>query len=84
MVVTAIFLRLFTIGYKIDGKKPIVGFRKTVIDWAYWYVTKSIALGSGANVKLIESDCDYSEFLGKDYKKTQVLPKKTSTIVSNH
>lgn len=39
---------------------------------------------TGARVKLIESDCDYSEFLGKDYKKTQKLPAKASTLVANH
>jgi len=29
-------------------------------------------------------DYDYSEYLGKDYLKTQKLPKKASTIVANH
>jgi 1-acyl-sn-glycerol-3-phosphate acyltransferase len=39
---------------------------------------------SGYWAKVIESDVDYSEYLGPDYKKKQVLPKKTSMIVANH
>ena len=29
-------------------------------------------------------DVDYSEYLGKDYKKTMKKPKRVSTIISNH
>jgi len=59
MACTAIFLRLFTIGYKF-GEKPITGFRKVVIDFAYWQTTTSVAILTGARIKLIDSDCDYS------------------------
>ena len=31
-----------------------------------------------------ETQVDYSEYLGKDYKKTQKLPKNVSMIVCNH
>jgi 1-acyl-sn-glycerol-3-phosphate acyltransferase len=29
-------------------------------------------------------DFDYTPFLGPDYKETQIIPKKVSTIISNH
>lgn len=35
-------------------------------------------------MKYHKVDTDYSNYLGKDYKKTQQLPPKTSTIVTNH
>jgi len=74
MAGTAIFLRVFMIGYKFEDDKPIIGFRRKVIDFAYWQCTISLCFLTGSRIKLIDSDCDYSEFLGKDYKKTQKLP----------
>ena len=39
---------------------------------------------SGFPVRVIESDVDYTKYLGKDYKTTQKLPTKVATIVANH
>jgi 1-acyl-sn-glycerol-3-phosphate acyltransferase len=39
-------------------------------------------IGMHSSRKTIEYD--YSEYLGKDYLKTQKLPKRVSTIISNH
>lgn len=46
---------------------------KVIISLSLMRVTKNVI-----------KDCDYSEYLGKDYLKTQKLPKKASTIVANH
>lgn len=29
-------------------------------------------------------DFDYSEYLGKDYKQTQIIPKYVPSFISNH
>lgn len=83
MVVTAIFLNVVMIGYK-KTDEPMKGWRKVVIDYAYIPTCTICTFAGGAKPKLFQSDCDYSKFLGKDYKKTQVLPLKTSTLVVNH
>lgn len=43
-----------------------------------------VRLGIGMKVKRVTILVDYSEYLGPDYKKNQVVPKHISTYVSNH
>lgn len=82
-IVTAIFLMVVSIGFKF-GDKPITGWRKFLIDTAYKICCTTVPLVCFARAKLIDSDFDYSEYLGSDYLKTQTLPKKASTIIANH
>ena len=83
MSITAIFLKLINIGY-VFGEKPLEGWRKIIITIAYKICCGLTLLTAGATWKLIDCDFDYSEFLGKDYKKTQKLPEKASMYPSNH
>lgn len=84
MVVVAVILEAFVRITRTDVRKlePITGWRSTIIKLIYKINLPPIL--SGYRIRVIESDFDYSYYLGKDYKKTQVLPKKASTIVSNH
>lgn len=79
-----VWLKVVMIGHKW-GKNPLTGFRL----WANWFgymcCTGTIVTASFVRMKKHNVvHCDYSEYLGPDYLKTQQLPKKASTIVSNH
>jgi len=67
-----------------DYRKPLTGLRGWLKHQLYWFFMKNIIFWAFMNVKYEYVDSDYSDYLGKDYKKTQVLPEKSSTIVSNH
>lgn len=84
MAVVAMILEFFVRVSRTDIKKlePITGWRATVIKLIYKLNLPPIL--SGYRIRVINSDFDYSYYLGKDYKRNQQLPKKTSTIVSNH
>ncbi len=84
MAVVALILEFFVRVSRTDVKKlePITGWRATVIKLIYKINLPPIL--SGYRIRVINSDFDYSYYLGKDYKRNQQLPKKASTIVSNH
>jgi hypothetical protein len=67
------------------GDKPLLGWRKRAIDFAFMGCSFLCQRLNGvSSSKMVDVDVDYSKFLGKDYMKTQKLPTKASTIVSNH
>jgi hypothetical protein len=83
LVVLVGWLRISMMGHKW-GTEPLSGWRLKANYYGYMVSTWLIVSSSFMTMKLHHVDFDYSEHLGKDYLKTQVLPKKVSTIVSNH
>lgn len=69
MTLLVVFLRISMIGFKV-GEKPITGWRAVTIKSAYKLCSWSVQTACGGSYELIDDDFDYSEYLGKDYKKT--------------
>jgi 1-acyl-sn-glycerol-3-phosphate acyltransferase len=67
-----------------DRSKPVAGLRGWVNKtYCQLLIGLSIRIcGMSFETKFV--DFDYSKYLGPDYLKTQKLPAKASTIVSNH
>ena len=76
---TAIGSNIILFGY---NERPIVGWRKFMIDVYYKSMHYAIAV-THLMVMFKEDldDYDYSEWLGPNYKETQELPQKVSTII---
>lgn len=72
------------IGHSFDNDAPVAGFRKTMISLIYRigvYFFLTICMAMKVERKLV--DYDYSQYLGKDYKKDK-QPPYISTLISNH
>lgn len=83
-LVLIVVLQWFVLlGYN-RGKQPITGWRKPAVLWINQSLTWLICTACGMKIKVNNCDYDYSEYLGKDYLKTQKLPAKASTLVVNH
>ena len=69
-----------------DRSKPITGMRDRILWYGQWFWAQTIlSLIVWLRTKHVRhDDYDYSYYLGPDYKKTQKLPKKVSTLVMNH
>ena len=82
---TVTIYRIVCVGHNFDNDEPLTGTRKTMILWLYKRIS-NILLRIGLAIKVDRKilDVDYSEYLGKDYKKTQQIPEHVSTYVSNH
>ncbi len=83
LVLLVFFLRIISIGHRY-GQEPLVGLRLWLNKTGYMICVWTIITTSFMSMKINHVDFDYSQYLGKDYLKTQKLPKKCSTIVSNH
>lgn len=64
--------------------QPHTGVRAKLNSGLYWFWMGLIIKTSFMRVETKYIDFDYSEYLGADYKQTQQLPPKASTIVANH
>ena len=78
LATAALWSKLLRIGH--DESKPLDPCRLTLMKGLYWFVCRSIIFLLW--IELIYEDdpkktteIDYSYYLGKDYKKKQVLPK---------
>lgn len=60
------------------------GCRKTFVYGIYTLTAKTVCFLAGMSVTLKKVEMDYSEYLGKDYLKTQKKVKMAPTLVSNH
>jgi len=66
----SVFILIVSIGFKV-GEKPLLGWRKRAIDFAYMSCCgTTLKLTGASSCKMIDADFDYSKFLGKDYLKT--------------
>ena len=72
------------IGADVYSGKPPSGFRKTILGYAIRGTSRIFIFCSSYRMNVIECDTDYSLYLGKDYRKTQKVPAKPSTIIENH
>ena len=80
--VCGFFMKFVLLGH--DFKKPITGLRRTLKEFFYWFFMNVLMCAAFMPVYTKHEDFDYSEYLGKDYKKTQKLPKLAPTVISNH
>lgn len=83
LIICYIFTRFFTICHDLR-RSPLIGWRQKGLMYSYqfcsWALMQSLSMRSGRR----KVDFDYSEYLGTDYKKTTVYPKRVSTLVCNH
>lgn len=79
-----ILTKIICAGANIESGRPITGCRCKAIRYLYLVQARIEMLAFGYRFKTRKLDFDYSEYLGPDYKETMKLPKKISTIVSNH
>jgi hypothetical protein len=85
MLALAIYLQILVSFFGIEyGSKPITGWKLKAIHFGYFLSTTLAQAMSGYYTVKSFSDFDYSEYLGKDYKETQRLPKKASMVIANH
>lgn len=75
---------LKVISYGQDKTKPFTGVREVINRNFYQFMMSVIVFFSFMKVTFKHHNVDYSEYLGTNYKSTQKLPAKTSTIVVNH
>ena len=74
-----LFSKVILAGYK---ERPIIGWRKWVVDVHSKYLNHLMHLCVNAWIVRIDlDDFDYSPWLGKGYKESQELPKKTATYI---
>jgi 1-acyl-sn-glycerol-3-phosphate acyltransferase len=78
-----VFTLIITLGSNIENQ-PIRGCRKRIINCLYWTQAKLEGIFYFYRTSYKKVDFDYSYYLGEDYKKTQQLPARISTFVSNH
>lgn len=66
-----------------DDEKPLTGIRKWLIQTYFAYCCRFIMFISLVHLeyKWVD-DYNYEKYLGPDYKKTQELPAKVSTVVA--
>ena len=57
-----------------DETKPLMGWRWCLIRPYFWWCSNAIVWLNFIKVKTIHVDCDYSEWLGPDYR-SQPMPK---------
>jgi hypothetical protein len=81
---SAVFSWVLRLGH--DESKPLTGCRFVLMKAYYWFVCRSIIFILPGGIVYEEDPLktdkyDYSYYLGKDYLKTQNLPKKVSTLV---
>ena len=79
-----LFIKAVAQGIKFNKDSPIKGWRGSVLKYSYKFSGTLLHLNCGMSVQSEHVDVDYSEYLGPDYKTTNVLPLKISTVVSNH
>ena len=77
-----LLLQPVMIGY--DPKVPLTGIREWLRQKIFKTCIGMIPLMAFMSLDYQFVEEDYSYYLGKDYKKTQQLPKKASTVVANH
>jgi fucose permease len=70
LVVMAILQWFVLLGHKM-GKEPITGWRQQAIIFINRYFVLINQYACFINIKVNYVDYDYSEYLGKDYLKTQ-------------
>jgi len=67
-----------------DSSKPATGLRDKMRVFLFKFWNSLIPMMAFMSVSFERIDYDYSYYLGPDYRKTQKLPKKASTVVANH
>lgn len=77
-----LILHFVMIGH--DSKKPTTGLREKLRKTLFWFWNSIIPMAAFMSVKYQTIHYDYSYYLGEGYEQTQKLPKKASTVVSNH
>lgn len=66
-----------------DNDKPLTGIRKWLIQTYFAFTTRTVMMMYLIKLDYVWLDnYDYSYYLGPDYKQTQKLPKKVSTIIA--
>ena len=60
------------------------GCRRSLVRLQYRLLVSLYLIVAGMWTSKVEKDCDYSYYLGPDYKSGYKQIKKTSTIVANH
>jgi hypothetical protein len=75
--------RIFTIGHNLRAG-PLVGRKAKVLLRCYQFCSWALMQSLSMRSRHRKIDVDYSEYLGRDYKETQKIPERISTMVSNH
>lgn len=83
LFILAVISKIILIGHKL-GKEPLTGWRRVANEAAYRGLCWCIVTNCGVSQMKHHPVVDYSEYLGKDYRQTQKLPPKASTLVANH
>eukprot|EP00347_Sterkiella_histriomuscorum_P007119 403350191 len=82
IIMTGISFKLICLGKSYDGNKnPLNGWRATLCKMVIRLASLTIYISHGVIYNYKQIDYDYSEYLGKDYKKTQKTPENPGSIV---
>jgi len=82
LLTAAILCKICLIGQ--DMSKPFTPFRRAFTKRVVRNISKLYLLTTFTSLTVVQKDCDYSKWLGEDYKKNKPEFKRVSTILSNH
>lgn len=82
LIIAAILCKICLIGQ--DMSKPFTPFRRAFTKRVVILASKAYLITTFTSLSVIEKDCDYSKWLGPDYKQNKPQFKRVSTILSNH
>ena len=74
--------KLLFIGESTDV--PLSGWKRTAYKWLLWTLTPLTVLGFGYVIDSVESEADYSKYLGSNWRENRFKGKRVSVIISNH
>lgn len=75
---------ILTRGHRFTDENHITGCRATAIRYVFKFFSAALMFSIGMRSTRRKVDYDYSEYLGPNYKKEQILPKHVSTLIVNH
>ena len=88
LIFTACFIVILTApvtcGHNFRKGPMKKGCKKTLVKWIYKFFCALYVAIAGMRTSKIYQDCDYSYYLGPNYKDNYKQIARTSTIVPNH
>lgn len=79
-----IFTAPATCGHNFKKGPMKKGCRKVYVKWVYKFICSLYIAIAGMRTSKVTQDCDYSYYLGPNYKNNYKQIARTSTIVPNH
>jgi hypothetical protein len=79
-----IFTFPFTLGHDFNNGPMKKGCKRTFVKWIYKFFCSCYIAFGGMRTGKYTQDCDYSYYLGPNYKANYKDVKRASTVLPNH